>query len=522
MTKYISLFAMTIIFLCPSACIDSVPGFYSVSKNEYPGFMIVNNSKMCLSEFEKNDNMVQPGQTHSIKTNNIDYSYEYQLKSSKEPYFPDEKYYFLLTRQSNVLTVNSSNFGLYGFPWSITKVEDSKDLEMTVKSNCGSEVRILYSNGIYETMKLPATITNTKITAPMQYRFFIKQANNVHECYLHFPYGFEGGKYELNLTVNQNPVTIMNMTNDDGHFYKLSGCEGLEGLDGGSYVNVITSKSNSYPHIPSGYQGRVDIKGVVYDKSEFVEGSAKAYSQHFSYDIQYLKQYYPQTKNDFAILSKSEISKNTEIKIGNFFSDDTFFDVYSDDGSKLVVANTKHAVFKDGKQKTIVLHNKSRSIESLYTHIMPGRLTTIDMGEINNYDSTIVYDSKGLQFFENKDYYLSGLTFKKGNPIRTIDGKMYINPKTFVSEIDGRVIKDDVINLVTSVKLSGSKNLSTISVDKAKLNLTLDGKSKQLDGKIIKIDNEINVPLESFATLLDCKTKLYTNEKSLCVTYGYR
>lgn len=275
-------------------------------------------------------------------------------------------------------------------------------------------------------------------------------------------------------------------------------------------------------YCPSPYNGKHYFKNVVYNTKD-MNDQTEAYSQNFSYDIRYYNQYYPQENEEtYGILQNEADSDKTEITVGDYFQNNIYIDIYDFSVRKIIEKKVKHYVCDKNKDIVFFINNDSgvKIFQDFY--VTKSHSMIFNCGKINDYTSKIAYSNKGLQFFENNDYFLSGLVLKKGTPTKVFDHKMYIDPETLISELDGKITADDSKYLVMTIKLSGIKKTSTISINKTRLAITFDGKQTKFDGKIVKTDKDIYLPLESFAKLLGCKTKNYTNEKSLCLTYKYQ
>lgn len=517
------LVIVTFLFIMNTLVPADSGNFYSLSHQNYDGYIVENKTKMLISPFYNRDISIQPGETRKIKNNDKQFLFRWSVDSSKEAYMRDENYYILLNNKSNKITINSSNNNKNGFPWSLTKVKSNEDLVLNISANYGNEVYYSYRSDSYIIKKLPS-----KIVIPindMEYWviLFIKYNNKVYSVIVYIPFRFKGGEYNLRFELLLNPRTTVNMVNDDKNDLKLSGCDCLEGLFNGCYrLNNYFDYAPGVMYFPSPYVGKHNFNGIVYNQNDKDMDITEAYSKNFSYEINYYKQYFPKENPVYELLRNEIDSDKTEVTVGDYFQNDVYLDIYDTVLDKFIIKNVKHYVCEKSKYIFFFAHDKSGYIGSNYEMdfwVNESHSMTFNIGRVNDYDSKIIYTSKGIQFFEKEDYFLSGLNLKKGNPVKMVDGKMYIKPITFIQEIEGIVVNDDSKTLVLSARLSGTKSYSQITIDKTKLSLTIDGKAVKLDANILIINNEKLVPLQSFAKAMGCQTNYYNKEKTLCLTY---
>lgn len=377
----------------------------------------------------------------------------------------------------------------------------------------------MYITPILKVMTLPGTMMlNIKDILDKTVIFTYKHKGGYHTVNLSFPKQFKGGVYELSFTLNTNPTVQVNMINDDKKTITLDGSIGLANFFVGH--GLMIKKNMMY--IPSNYSGIFDVKSCLFDKRLLKELKAtKAISPEFSYKINYSNQNFISTITEYCYEAKN--SQNTAVSLGNFFPNHVTFDVINLNGNVVVKKDVKSWSTEDNTGK-YMLRVKTATKDQIYVHIENKKNYTMHIVTYAFIKDEYIYDTKGLQYFPDTNYYLSGLFVyqTEQKPFKIINGKGYINIESIAKDL-GSNNYTDTNGLVTfDLKMSGKDKLLHITIDKNVTNkIVVDNNDFDLDAKIVVSDSKLYVPLKSFVTIIDAKMKWYSSIKSACISYVY-
>ncbi|MBP7732739.1 MAG: hypothetical protein KA140_03125 [Caldisericia bacterium] len=522
MTKNIKIGTIILSFLYLSCALGSNLPIVSSNDSKTKGYIIENKSKytMKLEYLDyRNKRDVAPGSKYVINSNENPLRVSWKLQIPGEPFFENHTYGYLLSKTNNKLTVSDHNSGLNGYPWTITKKANASDCTINVKANVECEC-LIYRRAIFiKRISLPDSVTlEVKDILDKTIIFSYKYKDNYYTVNLSFPKQFKGGMYELSFNLNTDPTIKANMANDDKKTMTLDGCVGFAGFSVG---HALMLKKN-VAYFPSNYSGVFDVKSCLFDKRLLKELKAtKAISPEFSYKINYSTQ--NQTPWVIPLYCYEETdSQDTAVNLGNFFPDNFTLDVIKvkSEGNVFVARNVKSWSTEDNTGEYMVRPTKSMN----FIKIENKKTYTLHIVSNDHKKDEYIYDTKGLQYFTDANYYLSGLFVYQSEqkPFKIISGKGYIDIESIAKDLGSTNYAD--INGVASfdLKMSGKDKLLHITIDKNVTNkIVVDNNYFDLDANIVVSDSKLYIPLKTFVTIIDAKMKWYPKTKSVCLSYKY-
>lgn len=519
----IGAIALSLIYLsCTLAANLPIASSYDSKTN---GYIIENKSKYTmkleyLDYMNKKD--IAPGSKQIINSNTNHLFVGWKLQKPFEPFFENHGYSCLLSKTNNKLTVYDHNTGLNGYPWTLTKIADSTDCIIKLNSNVECECMVYkYITPILKRMTLPGSITlNVKDILDKTVIFTYKHKDGYHTVNLSFPKQFKGGVYELSFTLNTDPAIKVSMVNDDKKTLTLDGSIGLANFFVGH--GLMIKKNMMY--IPSNYSGVFDVKSCLFDKRLLKEiKETKAISPEFSYKINYSNQNFISIIPEYCYEAKN--SQDTAVNLGNFFPDNVTFDVIKikPDGKVYVAKNVKSWSTQDNTGEYMVkVIRPTKSM--IFIKIENKKTYTLHVVAYAFIKDKYIYNTKGLQYFPDTNYYISGLYAiqTEGKPFKIINGKGYIDIESIAKDLGTSNYRDSNGLLSFELKMSGKDKSLYFLIDKIVTNkIIVDNSIIELDSNIIISDSKLYFPLKSFATIFDIKMKWYPKTKSVCLSYEY-
>lgn len=520
MRKLILAATITIILLVTAS--SNSYSFITLMKDpKTTGFVIVNSTKNLMKIFSYPQTTIKPNGGFSVNSKNDAYYFAWKFVSDTEPYFPDVTYKWMPTTRANKIIVTGQNTGLNGYPWTLTKTQSDAKLVLSFSSN-------VCTNGVLGLSGSTDEIARFSVpsTFSLQLKNFVGKTATIsfwkdqrfYSTSIFFPKGFKGGSYRLTLDVKATNQVVINMANDEKLNLRLRGCPSLSELQIGNDP-IIAHYSN---RIPSEYDGKFFTKDLIKKNGPRVPRYGyhddMVLSAKFSYDINYDTQ----VNGEYLggnVYCTSKPSTITKVYLDSASSKSAFFDVFDSRVHKLVYKNLKYWETKEDTSFYCVFV-RFPSSEYYGTQVMIPKLkeTKILACQDVIFGQNFVYETKGFQFFEGRDYFVSGLDTRNGNPYRQINGVDYININMLVPEIGAtNIIKDDS-SISFTVNALGSQNLD-YKITKSQILISLKDSQKFTFPAENIIDNSnIYISREKLDICFGFKSKTYPKEKSVCMT----
>ncbi len=516
MKKLLLVFTVLIILLFTAS--SSSYSFITLSKDpKTTGFVIVNSTKFLMKIVSYPQTTIKPDGGLAVKSENDAYRFGWKFLSDSEPYFDDVTYKWMPTTRANKVVVSGQNTGLNGYPWTLTKVQNGDKLALTFKSNVCTHGVIGLSDSTDEIARFSVKSMfffpvktfvgkTARVTFWKDQRFFTTT--------IAFPKGFKGGSYKLALDVKSARQTTINMVNDEKQNLSLKGCPSLSELHIGSDATIAHSSNR----IPSEYNGRFFAKDLIYDKSWKNNGKDIVLSSKFSYDIHYstqVKGEYPEG-NVYCTTKPSTITK---VVLDSASSKSAVFDVFDYRVHKLVYKNLKSWETKeDVSFLCVFVRFPTTSYYGIQVNFGKQRETKILACEDEVFGQNFAYNTKGFQFFADRDYFVSGLDLRRGNPYKQFDGVDCINVNMLVPELGATNIVADANSISFNVNALGSKNLAYRIKQREILINTADGVKMNVSAENIIDGSNIYVSVKNLEMSFGFKSKTYPQQKSVCLT----
>jgi hypothetical protein len=304
------------------------------------------------------------------------------------------------------------------------------------------------------------------------------------------------------------------MTNDEKQNLKLSGCSSLAEF----YIGQADYISHNYDHIPSEYDGRFYTKDLIYSKSSrIVNGHKKILSSKFSYNISFDSQVngqYPEG-NVYCKISPSVITK---VVLDTASSSSAVFDVFDSRVHKLVYKNLKTwQTTEDANYYCVFVRFPTSMYDGIQVNLEKMTETTILACQDEVFGQKFVYKTKGFQFFQDRDYFVSGLDVVTGNPYKKFDGFDYINTNAFIRELGTTDIEESPDKLSFKLLIASNTNPYTFEITKDEITIRYSNMYRKIAVKPKIIDSKFFCTVKSLADAFGFKSKAYPSMKSLCL-----
>lgn len=512
MKKFV-LYTAVILFFSVFVNADSYTFLSCTKDSKSQSFILANLSKFTMKLLYHPYGQIKPGGSVKLKMDSDAKFFSWTFVSDTEPYFTSLTYRWMATKNANKVTVKDNNSGLNGYPWVLTKLGQNAKLAITFESTACKFGAIGFEDSKKQIarFKVPGSVSvPIKDVTGKDLGVTLWNGQKFYSTTITIPKTFKGGKYKLMLAVKLEQKTIIDMTNDEKSNLKLSGCPALENF----YIGVDAFIAHRNEHIPSEYDGRFFTKDVT--KQSIY--SSNMLSNKFSYNITYDKQInldYP----DGNVYVSSKPSPKTIVSLDPNSSKSIKFGIFDVKKHKTVIEDlTYWETTDDAKYYMIRVAMPTSPYYGSYIQMDSNKHFVVLACQDVSFDGSIEYKTKGFQFFQDRDYFISGIKSVKGNPYTQFGSKDYINMNMLVSELEAFSIveKEDFLSFKMKSRYSKEPTFFEIHTDYVMIITSLKKTKIPITGK--NVESNFFMNLNDLKQIIDVSIKTYPQSKSICMS----
>ena len=148
--------------------------------------------------------------------------------------------------------------------------------------------------------------------------------------------------------------------------------------------------------------------------------------------------------------------------------------------------------------------------------------TTILACQDEVFGQKFVYQTKGFQFFQDRDYFVSGLDVVTGNPYKKFDGVDYINANQLVKEVGATNISLTPDKLTFDLTLGSSITPANYEITKDGIAVHYSKMYRKIDDTTKIVDSQFYCTVKGLCNAFGFKSKAYPSMKSLCLTMNQK